>query len=297
MEVEPTTQRATCPSRYAVVLRSSASMSQYPAVELLALPSDWWLRRVASQIFSAFLLEHIVQLYVRYSEAGQVKRRVSNGFLLDLDAQLLWLSAGHVVAAIDQLHQQGTLSDLRWIDRFPVVGAQTLPSKKQRLDAYTDSKGDFGAILLSPLESLHFRSNPNLRPFIATPSAPDLAMAKPEGHIFVGFPEENTTVETKPANSKKELVSLTASFICLPLRLTAPPSPPIRQEMWDDPDAIYAQVIDFVDSPGTQPQEFVGMSGGPVLAFWREPSRIVLTMVGVFASYIPHRRLIRAEPL
>jgi hypothetical protein len=122
---------------------------------------DWWIRSSASHYFSKELLKYFVQLYISYRLEDKIYRHPCTGILVDIKGKLLWISAGHVVESIVEHYENGSINDLRWIDRREIRGAESLPFQKRKIDSCSgiSKEADYGAILLTILEAENFRMN------------------------------------------------------------------------------------------------------------------------------------------
>ena len=154
-----------------------------------------------------------------YKSNGNTYRHPSTGILVEVNKRLLWVSAGHVIDPIIEHNKQGTINELRWLDRWGTKGAETLPFQKRNIDYYSGvvNGEDYGAILLTILEAEHFRRNINLKPLVMRFGRQSGPAIEPEGYVLAGFPLEVASVDTTPITPHKEMVRLSSEFICLPL--------------------------------------------------------------------------------
>ncbi len=258
----------------------------------------WWVKSSASRYFSTELVKYFVQLYMSYKENGNIYRLPSTGILMEVNKRLLWVSAGHVVEAIIEQYKQGTINDLRWIDRWDVRGAETLPFQRRSIDYYSGlpNGADYGAILLSILESENFRHNKNLKPLIMRIGKRSEPIIEPEGFVLAGFPWEASSVGYTSVSSRKEMVQFSSELICLPIMRKQWSEISFHEERWGDDAAFYGQLLPYSDIEGFQPEELRGMSGGPVFSFYRDNDFLNIELEGIFDSYVKKTRQIRAEP-
>ena len=272
----------------------------FPLNDIRSLPENWWKTAAAAQTFSFYLKPYLVQLSISYLLKGKTYRQPCTGLLIDVDGSLLWLTAGHVIDAIEDLRTDRTirLLDLRWLDDFPNREVQTLPVSDHNFRAVSmySSHEDFGAIFVPILDSTNLRNNPNIKPMIVRTGQPEI-QDKPEGFVLVGFPWEQAKIVERPETSTKSRVILTSDIACLPLERIDPPDPPIREEFWDDPSAFYARIVDYTDHPGTQPEDIRGMSGGAIFSFSRFAQGLHITLEAIHSSYKKRERHIRGEPI
>jgi hypothetical protein len=259
---------------------------------------EWWIKASASQYFSKQLFKYFVQLYISYKSDNEKCRLPCTGILVEINKKLLWISAGHVVESIIEHYKNGSIIDLRWIDRWEIQGAESLPFYKRNIDFYSGihQGADYGAISLTILEAENFRRNKNLKPLIMKIGLEDRSTVKPEGYILAGFPWEMTNIEHRPAASRKELVQFSTKLVCLPIIKKPWEEISLHDEAWSDNAAFYGQILPFSDIEDSQPDELKGMSGGPVFSFYREKDYLNIELEGIFDSYNKKNRQIRAEP-
>ncbi len=258
----------------------------------------WWVKSSASDYFSRALIKYFVQLYMSYKVGNNTYRLPSTGILVEVNKSLLWVSAGHVVEAIIEQYKKETINDLRWIDRWDISGADTLPFQRRDLKYYSGlPKGsDFGAILLSILEAENFRSNNKLKPLIMRIGKQKETITEPEGYLLAGFPWEVSKVDHTPVSSHKEMIRFSSKLICLPLMKKEWKDLLFHEEGWDDNKAFYGELLPYSDIEDAQPDELKGMSGGPVFSFYRDNAYLNIELEGIFDSYIKKSHQIRAEP-
>jgi len=259
---------------------------------------EWWIKSSASQYFSKEFLKYFVQLYMSYKSNENISRFPSTGILVEVNKKLLWVSAGHVVESIIEHYKNGSVNDLRWIDRWDIQGAETLPFQKRNIEYYSGiSQGaDYGAILLSILETENFRRNKNLKPLIMRVGRENIPFGKPEGFVLAGFPWEMSNIDHKPVTPRKELVRFSSELVCLPLIKKPWEDISYHGGTWSDNNAFYGQILPYSDIDDSQPDELKGMSGGPVFSFYRENGFLNIELEGIFDSYHKRNRQIRAEP-
>jgi hypothetical protein len=263
----------------------------------IKLPDNWWRRKDVSSLLSDHLLQGLVQLIIERKSNNLVVRESCTGFLIELDQKMLWISAAHVIDAIDYYAVNNIFVKAIWIDRFDNRDAPVLPATKKRFTIYSGEKEgyDFGAILIPILEASHFQQNKNIVPFVVKESKKEAAII-PEEYLFVGFPWEKTLISETPVSKSQVKVSVTTRLTVLPLRRIEHPQPNISDEHWDDPDAFYGEVLPYLGDESVHIDNFKGMSGGPILSFKQEGKDLYFVLEGIFASFMKSKKLIRAEP-
>lgn len=259
---------------------------------------QWWIKSTASHYFSKELIKYFVQLYMSYNSNGNTYRLPSTGILVEVNKSLLWISAGHVIESIIEHYEKGAINDLRWLDRWDVQGAETLPFQKRTINYYSgiSSGADYGAILLSILEAENFRRNKNLKPLIMRIGQQSQPIVEPEGFVLAGFPWEVSRVDHTPVSSYKEMIRFSSELICLPLVKKQWKDISFHEERWEDDAAFYGQLLPYSDIEDSQPEELKGMSGGPVFSFYRDNEFLNIELEGIFDNYVKKNRQIRAEP-
>jgi hypothetical protein len=258
----------------------------------------WWIKSSASHYFSKELHKYFVQLYVSCKLDNETFRYPCTGILVEVNGKLLWFSAGHVVEAIVEYYKNGSIIEMRWIDRWEIQGADTLPFQKRNINYYSGlpKNADYGAILLSVLEAENFRRNKNLKPLIMKVGSANRPIKEPEGFVLAGFPWEVTNIEHKPVSSRKELIHFSSVLVCLPLMKKPWEEISCHEQHWNDGAAFYGQILAYSDKEYSQPDELKGMSGGPIFSFYRDQDYLNIELEGIFDSYHKKSRQIRAEP-
>jgi hypothetical protein len=72
--------------------------------------------------------------------------------------------------------------------------------------------------------------------------------------------------------------------------------PVCKGDFWDHPTSFYGRIIDQAD--GDDLARIEGMSGGPLFSIERTPEgRMKFRLFGVQSSWLPEKRIIRAESL
>jgi hypothetical protein len=265
--------------------------------KFIELPKNWWRRKNVSFLLSDHLLPGFIQLILKINLEGQVFRRSCTGFLIELDNQMLWVSAAHVIDAINKFTENDCLINAIWIDRFNNPNAPVLPFSRKKFTVYSGEREgfDFGALLLPVLEVSHFRQNRNIKPFVVKGTTEGSTITH-EGYIFVGFPWETNTISESLASKSQVKVQLKTQLKTLPLRRIEHPKFETNELHWDDPDAFYGEVLPYLGEGSVDIDNFKGMSGGPILSFKQDEKGIYLILEGIFSSFIQSKKYIRAEP-
>jgi hypothetical protein len=244
-------------------------------------------------------IKYYVELIVSIKTDNQPFRFPCTGFLLEIDDALLWVTAGHVIESITKYIEEKKVIEMRWIDRFEVKGAETLPFTSKHIKCFLRSTevNDYGAILLSIYEAEHFKRNNNLRPLKMRMVSEEYIGIIPEGFILAGFPWDYVKISTKKVVNNKELVQYTSRFVCLPVEKIPWEDIDYHKERWSDGNAFYGKVIPYSEDKMGQPSEFKGISGGLIFAINRKDNFIDIVIYGVFDSYNTKTRIIRGEPI
>jgi hypothetical protein len=267
--------------------------------DLRRLPDDWWRRKDTSLLLSQNLLQYFVQLYIRLRDQKSNEPNTCTGFLVEINNRLLWVSAAHVIDAINNHIRNRNVIEMRWIDRFEDQRVSTLKASKKRFYSYSGTKEgyDFGAFVLPIYETAHFRNNKKLKPFKIKYSSEDM-INNPEGYLFSGFPWIGTKISEIPINEKQNKVTISTHLLTVPIRkLLEKPAHISNENHWDDQESFFGEVLDFVDIESSRRIiNYQGMSGAPIISFEREENEIHIMFEGVFVSYSNSGQYIRGEP-
>jgi hypothetical protein len=239
-----------------------------------ALPPDWWKREAVCLNLSQWFGQHVLPLFLAVRIDGTPQEALYTGFLLEHEAGLRWITAGHVVDEINQVYATEGVQvvSFRWLDRGELAGAESVPAIYERarlLSGHT--KGiDLGAIELSYMEEQPLRHNARVK--IMTPEVyAHLDRAKPEGYYIVGYPQEWMTVSRKGNRGANALMSARADIACLPVERLSEPPPELVGIIPPDDYTFIGRLIPFAESSQSQPVGIKGMSGGPLFSIQREP--------------------------
>lgn len=114
------------------------------------LPNDWWRSKGTINILTGWFRRYLLGLFTEVKSKNKTYRIMYSGFLLEYRNYLLWITAGHVVDQILKLvkNDQYSISTIRWVDNFPVEGAESIPLHKPNLHelsvSFTNLNIDFG---------------------------------------------------------------------------------------------------------------------------------------------------------
>ena len=267
----------------------------------MSLPSEWWQHRSVAEELAHWFVRHVLGLALSFRYQGNTRRAVFTGFLVDLRGRLLWMTAGHIIEQLNRVLSSSDYSvlDMRWLDRWRIPGAESLPAHRRNLRMYSGQAfgADFGMVIVSGLDEAHLRSGREVA-IVGEQAWRNLHLAKPEGFYVIGFPWEMINIEEETLSNGRTRVALDAQTICLPVRRLEHPGTQCTGDFWDDPEALYGQILPFVEGMDGQPNDIEGMSGGPVFSLERDASgSIRYRLFGVQAFWEKNKRLIRAEPI
>ena len=264
--------------------------------KLMALPSDWWrLSGVTSRLWEWFS-QYIIGLAVSGEFSGHSFDYVLSGFLVSFDDLLLWVTAGHVIYDLKKelSHPAVRLTRLRWLDRFPISGAESIPIVSG-LESFSsteiDIQGvDFGVIRISGIEESNLRKNSKVQ-FSTQQAWKDPEKSNPEGFYLLGFPRESFQI----TNESEDQPVMWVNLAILPV-IRIQPKDKSCGPFWDDLDSFYGQIVPLADHSGSQPQDIAFMSGGPIISVERDPnSGIRYRLFAIQRSWLKGKRIIRGE--
>ncbi len=260
-------------------------------------PKDYWRSGMVAAQLSHEFGDHVIAIGIAFTFDKQAHYEWFSGFLVVIDDRLLWLTAGHVVDRILELRdsQAVRIDYVSWNDNYPDAAAAEVPFPLQALAAYKDTEMDFGAVLIRPCFADPLLANPNVRPM-----TPEFwyghTDAKPEGYYVVGFAERFCNFRLIGREGPRENYTAAAHLLCLPMEPIDRPSSPEPADFWDDPHALYGQLVPFKEGVSPENQSSIkGMSGGPVLSIEREgDGRLLKRLFGIQSAWLPESRIVRA---
>ncbi len=113
-------------------------MDEHNLSQMMEMPDDWWRRNTTCEILINWFSRHLLGLQVVASMNGETKAEVFSGFLVYIQQQILWFTAGHVVAYIKRLlsHPEIEILVMRWLDLCEIEGAESIPVHDRSLDMF-----------------------------------------------------------------------------------------------------------------------------------------------------------------
>jgi hypothetical protein len=265
------------------------------------LPDDWWRYAAVSKDLADWFSRHLLGLLLEVEVGDKTHCRVYTGFLLDYQEYLWWVTAGHVIERVGEISSNPHMKirRMRWLDGYEVPGAESIPVDDRDLQTFSalDRGLDVGMALIPTLDAMNIVSNNRVR--IMTEQAwKNIHLARPEGYYILGYPKEWVEVVETPLSGNRMRFSLRADLACLPVRRIEHRGPHRTKEFWNDPDAFYGEILPFVDAQVYQPNDIVGVSGGPLLSIERtSDGHLLYRLFGIQRSWDRDERLIRAEPI
>lgn len=161
--------------------------------KLMTLPSEWWRLSGVTLKLSEWFSQYIIGLVVSAEYSGRYFHYVLSGFLVSFDDLLLWVTAGHVIDDLKKelSHPAVRLTRLRWLDGFPISGAESIPIVSG-LESFSSTEigiqgADFGFIRISGIEESNLRKNSKVQ-FFTQQAWKDSEKLNPEGFYLLGFP-------------------------------------------------------------------------------------------------------------
>lgn len=270
--------------------------------KLADLPANWWMSRKTSEVLIEWFGRHLIALYYSVSIDGIRRHEVYSGFVAELEDNLYWFTAGHVIDEIQSTLKLPNVTDpiIRWLDGYRTSEAASIPLSDFTSNAYSATKLgiDFGSIRIPFLEAQLIRSNGRSQIFTTT-SWKNAQRVKPEGYMLLGYPETARLIKETPLSDGTVLNAVTANQICLPVRrirrrakLTA------INEFWNGRGAFFGKILPYLGESEVYLDSVKGMSGGPLLSIERDPSNeIRYRLIGIQRSELRSELLIRVEPI
>lgn len=272
--------------------------------ELLAaiknFPDDWWQNQGTSEAFSKLFKKLTLPLLLAGSVDGNIQYNVYSGFLLELDQNLVWISAGHVIEDIICNIRSPSFQVIKmaWMDSYDKENAEfvTLHRKNIPMKSWKSLGYDVGIIIPSLLDVGNLYKNENAI-FINPIIWKNVDKARPEGFYAIGYPKTLWNHSTSQIQNKI-LHTINSQIICLPLKQIQPPSELKRNPGWSNPDSFFGELIPYVDNPEFQFEEAKGMSGGLILSVERDTDgQIRYRLFGIIQSFAESQYIFRAEPI
>lgn len=219
-----------------------------------------------------------------------------SGFLIDLDAQCYFVSAGHTFEYLDQVRAAGfTFTDWHFDDTGAPrqkwnTGYRPLVIDNNDIQIMVDEDGrDYGFLRVSPLVYMNLKANGKR------------ALTSGEWEILPDEEIESFCVVGVPTVLRRVSQSDTATRVdksCIYLEVLPLPKPP--EEVLKPFNRFYARIdVELVESEtGTRLSDIRGVSGGPVFAFRQsEDGSIRYWAIAIQSSWYPKLRIIAACPL
>ncbi len=159
------------------------------------LPPYWWLKQEARLNLGIWFLRCIVGRFVSCQINDDNQVALYTGFLIVVDGDWFWISAGHCVKQIrDLIAEAGKTAQIeamRWIDDNNVRDGQSIPIAYQLLDMIysADDITDIGIVRLRTHDGNALEANPSLRQIGSDLRDTPLPIA-PVGYYLLGFPGE-----------------------------------------------------------------------------------------------------------
>ena len=270
---------------------------------LANLPDDWWLRLSTCQILAKVFSRHVLGLFISYKESGhkQTCHAIATGFLLHHEEALLWVTAGHVVDKLGEIlpDPDSEIIRMRWLDGCEIPGAESVVVHNRDLEMFSASEReiDFGVVAITGLDRANIIKGGAVR-IITEQIWKNLHLAQPEGFYIVGYPQEWLEIKHERIDYRRVRGSATANLACVPVERIEPSIGSQPESFWNDPEAFYGQILPFSDTPAGQPDNIVGMSGGPVFSIERDPDgNLRYRLVGIQSRWLRPSRRVRAEPI
>ena len=267
----------------------------------LELPDDWWKDDLRCGLFADYFSRHIVCTYVEYMRSGELCYEMYTGFLLEYRGLWMWMTAGHVVEALEGLYDADDV-DVRaagWFDGHPSSLLAKIPSDLKNLTkARVDADGvDLGVVCPRDLELLALTSNPNTQAFTEHVWR-GKSSARPEGYYLVGVPQELHNPTGSPLDLKKDAGVRNVQIACLPVERLEPEPEREPRDFWRHASAFYGRILPPTQTSTPDLESIRGMSGGPIFSIERTPEgRLLYRLFAIQSRWLPESRVLRATPI
>jgi hypothetical protein len=269
-------------------------MDEHNLSQMMKMPDDWWCRGTTCEVLLECFSRHLLGLEVVASVNGRTKAEVFSGFLVYIHQQVLWFTAGHVVAYIQRLISDPEIEILvmRWLDLCEVNGAESIPVHNRSLEMFAMPENllDWGIVRIAGLDLENLVKNKRVQ-FLEPQIWKNLHLGKPEGYYVLGWPAQDVEVNEKES-------SVRASMICVPVIKLEYDKCSAEGDFWSDPDAFYGRIMPFSGETEVPPIDIRGMSGGPLLSIERKPDKgFLYRLYGIQRSWEVRQHIIRAESM
>ncbi len=263
------------------------------------IPPDWWRRESACGKLSQWFGNHTLALLVVSRRGAEQCCRVFTGFLYRHKGIPLWVSAGHVMKALEELKEQGhPVIHSIWADRSRASpeGDAGVPVDLDTLHPFwIERRGvDLGFVVVPTFYLKLLDANPE-NCFLDERVWYGKDTARPEGYYLVGFPSAKHDLTTVELSNGKVLNRLQAPLMCLPLERIPDRPGEDPKAFWGIEGAFYGRLVPFAGRK--EPPEFSikYMSGGPILSIERTTDgELLYRWFGVQSSWLPESKVIRA---
>jgi len=270
------------------------------------LSSDWWEKYKYFYLVKEQVDRFILGLFLAVLIDGKLQVYLYSGFVQFFQNQYYWISTKHSIKnIINVFNLEGVkIESFRWIDRCEIEGAKSIPVSNHNLQYHFSENFDIGYILLNDFDLRALKNNKRFI-FITRKVWFNSDEIIPDGYCAIGFPQEfgNLSQPIKVTESLGQYV-YTSNLSYIPLEHI--PFEQIENQditltniIITDSDAFYARILSDPDVSDYLPRSIVGLSGGPIIAFLRNPKikDITVYLVGIQISWFPEQRIIKAEPI
>ncbi len=217
---------------------------------------------------------------------GGSRKRVggcASGFLMDVEGQWLLVTAGHVIRQMEESFKAHPpefltmLDDLASRHDLPHGPFDFVSAPKFFVD--DDTSGvDVGFIVLTPMYKAWLSAAGCVpfteREWLGTPEIAD-------AYYLIGMPFTGFSAEVGPG---RVIVRASVPAIRLDIELSPPESfrRPVAQVYFQIPTATAADGV---------PSDIGGMSGGPILALFKESGGIKVRLLAIQSRWLPQSRI------
>lgn len=263
---------------------------------------NWWQQLSSCRDAADWFGSHLVGLFINYDSGDGPQYSVYTGFLLNSEATLLWLAAGHIVDKISSLLSDPdvNIGMMRWLDGYDTTRTKSISVRNRDLKMFSasDNSIDFGSIVIVIDDGEKLIGKNGMR--IMTGHAwKKLHLAKPEGFYILGLPYDQGEYIQETFSGNQGMRLFRDRLTCRPVRRIVYQEPAGGDDyFWKDPEAFYGEILPFADGAAHPSDEFSGMSGGPLISVERDASgKVQYRLFGIQQGLLTSPRLIRAEPV
>lgn len=263
------------------------SQNDSNAPDLSSWAPGWWKDQGVAVTLSHCFARHVVALGISLTCEGKRDYQWLTGFLVQVGDLDFWLTAGHIIDAIEEILHDPRVKVVRatWNDGYDNSEAVAVPVSMEDLPRYRDAENDFGAILIRKGYAAPILANPKI-----VPLTPEIwwhhKTSRPDGFYVVGHPREWCELQEVARSRKGRFYFAASALACIPVDRISPDPGDVQNEFWAHPDAFYGQVLPVMKSKLEPLRSIKGTSGGPIFSIERTPdNHLKYRLFGIQLGY------------